>query len=243
MRVGMFTASRISELLAGGSGKTKQSYIYDIACEVVGVKKEISTAPMIHGINTEQSAFDFGVLPLFPNAILKSDQFVKINDNLGCSTDVEFTDSNRVLDIKCPTIRGFFKHKEKPTKQYYDQIQTQLLSTGGDVGYLFYWLSKPVTWENGDEWEEYPFENFDDNFFIHEIQKDEERQEHILKAVEENAPIRNEMIEILLNAKEVDFKEFFYLNSKKYLPPLKESQNILKETNIVKFENEFYSVK
>ena len=63
MRVGMFTASRISELLAGGSGKTKQSYIYDIACEVVGVKKEISTAPMIHGINTEQSAFDFGVLP------------------------------------------------------------------------------------------------------------------------------------------------------------------------------------
>ena len=41
----------------------------------------------------------------------------------------------------------------------------------------------------------------------------------------------------------VDFKEFFYLNSKKYLPPLKESQNILKETNIVKFENEFYSVK
>ena len=75
------------------------------------------------------------------------------------------------------------------------------------------------------------------------IQKDEERQEHILKAVEENAPIRNEMIEMLLNAKEVDFKEFFYLNSKKYLPPLKESQNILKETNIVKFENEFYSVK
>ena len=33
------------------------------------------------------------------------------------------------------------------------------------------------------------------------------------------------------------------MSNKKYLPPLKESQNILKETNIVKFENKFYSVK
>lgn len=241
-RSGKFSASRITELLSGGSGKTRQSYIYDIACEVVGFSKDISTAAIEHGINTERNAFEYAVKPLFPTAILKSDTFVEINENLGCSTDVEFTDSKNVLDIKCPTINGFCKHRHSTTKGYYDQIQTQLLSTGGDTGYLFYYLSKPITWENGDSWEEYDFENFDDNYFIKEITKDEQRQEEILKAVETYAPVRDEMIHLLLNATELDFKEFFKLNKTTYLPNLKESNNILKE-KVVRFENNFYAMK
>ncbi len=241
-RSGKFTASRISELLAGGTGKTRQSYIYDIACEVVGVTKQISTAAMEHGTNTEINAFEYAVKQIFPTAFLKSDQFVEINENLGCSTDVEFTDSKNVLDIKCPTINGFCKHRHSTTKGYYDQIQVQLLSTGGDTGYLFYYLSKPVTWENGDSWSEYPFESFEDNYFIKEIAKDAQRQEEILTACETYAPVRDEMIQLLLNAQELDFKEFFELNKKTYLPSLKESNDILKE-KVVRFENNFYALK
>lgn len=241
-RTGYFTASRITELLAGWKGKTRQSYIYDIALDVLGCKTEISTAAMEHGTNTEALAFEYAVKPLFPTAFLKSDTFVVINENLGCSTDVEFKDSKNVLDIKCPSINGFCKHRHSTTKGYYDQIQTQLLSTGGETGYLFYYLSKPITWENGDSWTEYEFENFDDNYFIKEIAKDEQRQSEILEAVEKYAPVRDEMVQLLLNARELDFKEFFALNKTTYLPNLKESNNILSE-KVVRFENQFYSLK
>jgi hypothetical protein len=241
-KTGMFSASRISELLAGGTGKTRQSYIYDLALDVLDCKPQISTSAMEHGINTEALAFEYAVKPLFPTAFLKSDTFVVINENLGCSTDVEFTDSKNVLDIKCPTINGFCKHRHSITKGYYDQIQTQLLSTGGDTGYLLYYLSKPITWENGDSWTEYEFENFDDNYFIKEIPKDNQRQDEILTAVETYAPVRDEMIQLLLNARELDFKEFFALNKTTYLPSLKESNNILKE-KVIRFDNQFYSLK
>lgn len=241
-RTGMFSASRITELLAGGTGKTRQSYIYDLALDVLGCKPQISTSAMEHGINTESLAFEYSVKPLFPTAFLKSDTFVVINKNLGCSTDVEFTDSKNVLDIKCPTINGFCKHMYYTSKGYYDQIQTQLISTGGDKGYLFYYLSKPITWENGDSWTDYDFENFDDNYFIKEIAKDNQRQDEILTAVETYAPMRDEIIQLLLNARELDFKEFLALNKTHYLPSLKESNTILKE-KVVRFENQFYSLK
>jgi hypothetical protein len=241
-KTGMFSASRISELLSQGTGKTRQSYIYDLALDVLDCKPQISTAAMEHGINTEINAFEYAVKPLFPTAFLKSDTFVVINENLGCSTDVEFRDSKNTLDIKCPTINGFCKHRHSTIKTYYDQVQTQLLSTGGETGYLFYYLSKPITWENGDSWTDYEFENFDDNYFIKEIAKDSQRQDEILAAVETYSPVRDEMIQLLLNAKELDFKEFFALNKTTYLPSLKESNNILKE-KVVRFENQFYSLK
>jgi len=37
-RVGKFSASRISELLAGGTGKTAQSYCLDLAMEMIDIK-------------------------------------------------------------------------------------------------------------------------------------------------------------------------------------------------------------
>ena len=55
---GMFTASRIGDLLAGGTGKTKLNYIFDIALDLHGLKKEVSTKAMEHGIVNERSAID-----------------------------------------------------------------------------------------------------------------------------------------------------------------------------------------
>ena len=240
-RAGYFSASRISNLLAGGSGATKQSYLIDLALEAIGLGKNYDNTSMLHGRNTEADAFEFVVKPLFPTAFLKSDEFELINDDLGCSTDVEFSDNKNVLDIKCPQLKGFLESKKAAnvSKQYYDQIQTQLLKTGGEIGYLLYYLQKPVTWENADSWQDYDFENFDDNYFIKEIPVDYERQELILKAVEENAPIKNEIIEMLLNAKVVDFKEHFRLNDEKFRKPIHKASNILGK-EIYRYENDFY---
>lgn len=239
-RNGYFSASRITQLLAEGSGSTRQSYLIDLALEAIGLKKEFDTPAMQHGRNTEIDAFEYVVKPLFSDAFLKSDEFELINDDLGCSTDVEFTNSKRVLDIKCPGLKGFLEYKDKsPQKVYYDQIQTQLLKTGGDIGYLLYYLQKPVTWDNADSWQDYDFENMDDNYFIKEIEKDEERQQLILSKVAEFAPIKNEIIEMLLNADEVDFKEHFRLNKVKFRKPIKNSRNILQE-QIYRYDNEFF---
>ena len=104
---------------------------------------------------------------------------------------------------------------------------------------MLYYLQKPVTWDNADSWQDYDFENFDDNYFIKEIQKDDKRQEEILKAVEKYAPVKNEIIEMLLNAPEIEFKDHFKLNDEKFRRPIKKSRDILKE-KIYKYDNEFY---
>lgn len=239
-RIGKFTASRISELLVVGSGKTRQSYIYDVALESIGIFKTINTAPMQHGKDSEVLAFNFGVKPIFETAFLKSNEFFTINENLGCTTDVEFTDSKNVLDIKCPTIKGFLDAFNKSPKVYHDQIQTQLIGTGGELGYLFYYLTKPVTWDNGDSWEEYPFDNFDDNIFIRKIKVDESRQYEIIEAANNAAPERDDMTDLLLNAKEIEFNEFFNLHKIGTVNKVRTHSNILNLKEALRYEDEFY---
>jgi hypothetical protein len=55
-RLRMFTASRISDLLAGGAGKSRLNYIFDIASEAVGAKVEVHTKQMEHGTINERTA-------------------------------------------------------------------------------------------------------------------------------------------------------------------------------------------
>lgn len=126
---GYFSASRITELLAEGTGATRQTYLIDLALDAIGMKNLIR-----HKWNMEEIQNMMHLVcvkPLYPNAFIKSDEFELINDELGCSTDVEFTDSKDVLDIKCPQLKGFLESRKalNVSKQYYDQIQTQLLKT------------------------------------------------------------------------------------------------------------------
>jgi hypothetical protein len=238
---GVFSASRISELLATGSGKTKQSYIYDICLDILGLKINFENEAMRHGVATEQNAFDDVVSVLFENAVYQSDIYLPINENCGASPDV-LIDKN-CLDIKCPTIEKFHSYNWNIPKSYKDQIQMQLLATGGDIGYLLFFLQKPITYDNADSWQDYDFDNFDDNYILKEFKKDEEKQEEILKAVEISTPIKYEMLELLKNAEEVDFKYLCnYARSGGQYAKLKESNNILKE-NIFLFDNQYFFFK
>jgi hypothetical protein len=240
---GYFSASRISDLLAGGTGKTRQSYILDVCLDMLGLKKEFGNAFTEHGINNEIHAFNDVVIKQFPNALLQSDVFITINKNLGASPDVVFSNNNDALDIKCPTLLKFHHYKWNTLKSYYDQLQTQLLATKGDTAYLLFYLTKPITWDNADNWKEYEFENENDNFFIKSFPKDEKRQEEILDAVEKAVPIRDEMFYKLLTAPIYDFKYLMnYASTGGGYASIKESSNILK-SNIFRYENEFYYFK
>lgn len=242
LKKGYFSASRISELLSGGTGKTRQNYIIDVCLDMLGLKKEFSNSSMQHGINNEIIAVEDKVKKIFPNAIYQSNVFIPINDNLGASPDVIFSNNN-TLDIKCPTLLKFHSYKWNTIKAYYDQVQCQLLATKGNIGYLFYFLTKPVTWENGDTWTEYEFENEDDNYFIKVIKKDEKRQEEILKAVNDAVPLRDDIFLKLLQAPEYDFKFINrYVKNGGAYDKIKNAYNVL-NVSIFKYDNEFYYFK
>ena len=68
LRKARFTASRIGELLAGGSGKTRQSYILDLALQSIGIKDEFQTKENIHGIISQRTAFEQVVLKEYDEA-------------------------------------------------------------------------------------------------------------------------------------------------------------------------------
>ena len=238
---GVFSASTISQLLAGGTGKTKQSLIYENCLNILGLKEDFQNEAMRHGIATEENAFEYTVKPLFDNAIYQSNIYIPINENCGATPDVLI--GNDVLDIKCPTLEKFHSYLWNVPKAYKDQLQMQLLATGGEKAYLLFYLSKPVTFDNADTWNEYEFSNFDDNYILKEFNKDNEVQENILKAIEEAVPIRNEILEILMNAPMVDLKYLCdYTKTGGQYAKLKESNNILK-SDIFRFDDNFYYFK
>lgn len=234
---GVFSASKVANLCSGGTGATRKTYIYEVALDWLGIKKDFQTEAMRHGIATEQTAFEVAVKPKFPDAIFQSDKSIKINDDLYASPDSLI--SSGTVDIKCPQLLGFYTAKESEVSKLYQyQVQTQILAVDGSIGYLCYYLQKPIHWDNADTWEDYEFENFDDNHFFKEIPKNEQIQEEILKAVELAVPERNELIEKFVNAKEIEFAELIKnIKSGMRFGKYKES-NWKQEA--FKFENDFY---
>lgn len=233
---GVFSASRISDLLASG-GKARQSYIYDLCLDVLGLYKNFETKEMLHGTVNQQNAFDFTVKPLFKDAVMQHDVYISINKDCGASPDVLI--GNDTLDIKCPTLLYFNAYRHSQPKSMKDQVQMQMMATKADKGYLLFYLSKPETW--GEEgWEEYDFERYDDNHYVIEFAKDEAKHEEILKAVEKAAPQRDELLDILVNAEEWDFKTLmrWCRDGNKY-DRLKNANNMW-NADVFRYDNEFY---
>lgn len=242
---GVFGASTISQLLAGGTGKTRMSCILDRALDRMEMRKDFQNSAMIHGVDTEQSAYDNRVKHIFPNSIYQSNIFIPINSECGASPDVLW-DINNVLDIKCPTLYTFAQevHPEKAIpKSYKEQLQMQLLATKGDTAVLFYYLSRPVTWQNGDSWEQYPFESENDDHFYITIQKDEDFHEVILNAVEKAVPERNMIFDKLCESEILEFRDFFGMVKNGKVPKkIKEAPSLeyLMKKDIFIFDSEFY---
>jgi hypothetical protein len=218
-RTGMFTASRCGDLLAAGTGKTALNYIFEIAENLNGLKKEVSTKPMLHGIVNEVTAIEIltSIYGGEPNQT-----FYKVNDKLGATPDA-ILEGKWVADSKCQySIFNYFEQCDKLAKKYYLQLQVQMMALNVDYGYLINYLTKPEEFGQ-DDWSEYPFP-LEERFYIHEVPKDEETCDKILATCEEKYPLIGLADELLRNAKVMDEDEFFYMQfvSKKRYEKLKD---------------------
>ncbi len=186
-----FSASRISELLAWGQGKTAQSYILDLALQSIGIKEEVNTPAMKHGIQNQLNAFESVVKPLYPESEWH-DEFILINEHCGASPDI--LDNSLPIDVKCPYyIDTYLEQINTPPKKYFAQVQMQMMACKSDIGRLVFYLTKPEEWGNENEVIEYPFP-LELRYKVFEFKKDEELQESILKKVDESHPKKEQMI-------------------------------------------------
>jgi hypothetical protein len=242
---GLFSASRIGDLLAGGTGKTKLNYIFDIALDLHGLKKEVSTKAMEHGIVNERSAIDILISKHGGKANLNevgSQIFYKVNDKLGATPDA--LSSDWVGDAKCQfNIFNFVEQNDKLARKYYLQVHTQMMALNVNKGYLINYLTKPEQWGE-DNWTEYPFP-LEDRYFIHEIDRDEETCANILQACDENHYLIDVAYQMQGSASIMDSDEFFYsqlVGRQRYLK-LKEVNWVTNEREVIRHESDFYVKK
>jgi len=236
-----FSASRISELLAGGTGKTAQSYILDLSLQSIGIKDELSTPAMKHGIQNQLAGFESVIKPLFPNAEWH-DEFISINEFSGASPDI--LNEGNPMDIKCPFyIDSYLEQINKPPTKYFQQVQMQMLACKADVGHLIFYLTKPEVWGEETEVIEYNFP-LELRFKIFEFKKDEEVHDLILSKVAESEPKKQSMIKLLTEAEIMDEELFFYAQMDGFaFRKLQDCNNILNLDKVVRVKDKFYYEK
>ena len=239
-RTGKFSASRISELLSLGTGKTAQSYVLELAMQMIGIKKDIQTIDMLHGITNQMPAFQQVIKPLYNDAIW-FDNYIPIDERCGASPDFMLVD-NFVGDIKCPGyIDTYLEQIEKVPKKYFLQVQMQMMASKVDTGLLCFFLTKKEEWGGSEMWEEYPMP-LEDRFKIFEFKANAESFDMIMSAIDKYEPEKQNLVEKLALAPIVDEVEFFYnqINGAKYRQ-LKEASNIFNASeNITRVKDKFY---
>ena len=241
---GIFSASGVANLLAGGTGKTRLNYIFEIAEDLVGAKKDITTKQMQHGVINETTAVEI-LCNLYggsPNYAKNGQVFYKVNDKLGATPDAIGFDW--VGDAKCQyEIINFFEQNEKLIKKYFIQVQTQMMALKVDRGYLINYLTKPEEWGQ-DDWVEYPFP-LEDRYFVHTIDKDESVQDSILEAVEKNFTLIEVAHQQLRDASVLNEDEFFMRQFKDKIrfEKLKDCNWVNNEREVFRFKNNFFIIK
>jgi len=133
-RVGYISASRISEMLAGGKGVTREKYLVQLAIErLTGIPSAngYKSSAMFRGNEIEPEARDSYNFINDVDAIEVG--FIKhpVIDNFGASPD-GCIGSDGLIEIKCPDSHvhiGYMLNQKIPTP-YVLQMQTQLACTG-----------------------------------------------------------------------------------------------------------------
>ena len=246
MKPVQFSASRISDLLAGGSGKTRMNYIFELAERSIGIDNSITTPAMIHGQQSEYDAITI-LIERLGNGSFNMDGkggqvYFKINDYVGATPDA--ISDEWVGDAKCQYfIHTFFQQNDKLAKRYYDQVQCQMLALNVKKGYLINYLTKPEMY-GPFEWEEYPFE-LEQRYHIHEIEPDEQVQNDILEYSEKYFPMIGQCAEMLKSAKKLTHEDFFNVQfyDKVRFMKLKEVDWSRNDREVFCFENVFYVQK
>jgi hypothetical protein len=240
-----FGASRVGDLMSGGTGKTRMNYIFELAEASVDAKKNITTKQMLHGIVNERNALDIlcKKRDLNPNTNEDGKQvYYSINEYIGATPDAIGFDA--VGDAKCQySISGFIEQNDKMKSAYYYQLQTQMMALKVDKAYLINYLTKPEVFGQ-DDWVEYPFD-IEERYFIHDVVRDEKVCDDILIAAETNYPLIWKCSEMLQSAIEIDDEAFFYmqLQDKIRFAKFKDTAWLNSEKQVYRHNNEFYVIK
>ncbi len=188
-RRGRFTASNISQILTNGRSKgsvgaSLHSLALDKAIEqLYGVDREGFTSfDMQRGVELEPKAFSKLSQILAEDFIEISEApFIEYGDNAGASPDGLASD-NWNIEIKCPNRINFFKlvASEDIKKEYYDQMQMQMLVTDTEGTYFFNY-----------------YEDTQGNQFHHliKVDRDEERIQLIKERLEIASESKNAAVE------------------------------------------------
>lgn len=210
-RCGRFTASKTATLFIGGKGVTRSNYIMEKAEEkITGLQQFKSYKQTEHGEFNEIEACQafekvFGVELDF-----LSGRFFPFGENGGATPDAAVTDFGgkilAVADAKCP-VSTYWKQKlmilqdsrpefQNVPKDYFYQMQHQMMAAKCDVGILFRYLTSYVEDFHGNKIEiDLPLEK---RIFYKEIKADKVVQEQIEEQIEAAAKERDILIEILL---------------------------------------------
>jgi putative phage-type endonuclease len=137
-RYGKFTASEIHKLLGvRGLGETGKSYAIEKAIEQLygQVEDSYRGADMQRGVDLEPHAFK-KFQEMHPEA---TESFMfPYGEHAGASPD-GVVGKDAILEIKCPRATKFFKivADENIDKEYYAQMQMQMLCSNSDKAYFF----------------------------------------------------------------------------------------------------------
>lgn len=134
IRCGIPSASNFDKIItaSGEPSKQAQKYLYSLVAEKIsGIKEEtFQSAAMKHGTETEGEAVEFYELTHGVEA--KPVGFCFHDSKLfGCSPD-RFIGEEGLLEVKCPQSHTHIEYllENNLEKNYYQQVQGQLLVTG-----------------------------------------------------------------------------------------------------------------
>lgn len=212
-RVGKFTASEIWKLFVEPRSKSDKwsqvakTYILEKAVEqYTGFKAKITSKAIEHGIINEKDGFD-----LFRDVTnldwkFTGKEFFRINDYSGASPDAIYCDQLDILsvaDIKCPQPVNFFERKtawldgEEMSKEYFYQLQMQMLATGAETSFLVYYLASEFA-DTYTGQTDFIFNlSPEQRIFFMELKADKEVHERILEKVEKANDYKNQLIDRL----------------------------------------------
>ena len=133
LRYGWVTASRFKDVMAKGQGKTRKSYMYQLAAEAISdMRQETFTNEYMEwGTETEPQARQ--MYEFISGNVVDQVSFIKLNEEkkIGCSPD-GLIDCDGIIEIKCPKtttqIETFLSGK-MPTG-HKGQVQGQLWISG-----------------------------------------------------------------------------------------------------------------
>lgn len=247
-KLGCVGASEVGKLFTGRGvkAKTAHSFAYEKALELIrGYRDFVSTNAMLHGINSEVDGYNDVVKIKYPNAQLRSDVSIFLDEtekySYWATPDVTDDFEGITIDIKCPyTPYTYWNNVNKLPEQYKAQNQMQMIGTGHTKGAICIYLTGSEIDEYGNK-KEYDIPALERSCFVFQ-EADKEFQNEIHKRISEFFKMRDLILEGLEQAPEITDEELFNLCKNLNVKKFKENSNLLVWNHaMVKCSDEYYT--